>query len=381
MHVHRPQIALLIPTSSAFGRNVLHGIGRFLREHGDWSCFIAPGDNSQFPRGLSHWKGHGVIADIRTESMAADVAKLNLPTANVGNPFEGHPFPLVRSDDEGIGRVAALHFIEKGFRRFAYFGDTAVFSEARGRGFANELAEHGHDCEIFWPHRKGEDWARHRRLVREWVANLDKPIAILTMEDNQGRTLLAACQDEGVKVPEEVAIVGVDDDAAICDLLYPPLSSVDPAADRRGYEAARLLQHMLDGQPPPAEPISIPPRGVMARMSSDSLAVEDREVAKALAFIRDNATQPILISHVANHVLLSRRMLEMRFRKAIGRLPGEELRRVRLERAKRLLIDTDLKMVDIARRAGFASVKTLSDVFARQVGCSPSAFRHEMGRR
>jgi LacI family transcriptional regulator len=218
--------------------------------------------------------------------------------------------------------------------------------------------------------------AEENDLAR-WLRGLPKPVGIMASYDIRGQQVLAACRGAGLAVPDEVAVIGVDNDALLCELASPPLSSVIPNAHRAGYEAAALLDQQMAGKRVAATAHLIAPLGIAARQSTDVLAVDDREVARAVQFIREHACEGINVADVLRAVPLSRRVLEQRFQNLLGRTPREEILQVRLSRVKQLLGETDLPLYLVAERTGFEHVEYLSVVFKRETGRTPSRWRSE----
>ena len=208
----------------------------------------------------------------------------------------------------------------------------------------------------------------------QWVEHLPRPIGIMACYDIKAQQLLDVCRELDVAVPEEIAVVGVDDDRLLCDLANPPLSSVIPNSHRTGYKAASLLDRMMAGKDVLQEAHLIEPLGIQIRQSSDTLAIDDPDVAAAVRFIREHATAGIDVSDVLQVVPLSRRTLESRFRRIVNRTPHQEIMRVRIERVKRLLSDTNYSLAEIAGRTGFEHVEYLSVAFKREVGQTPREF-------
>ncbi len=378
------QVALIVETATAFGRAVLTGVSQYIHEHEYWACFLTPGTATEFPRGLDEWSGDGVIASVYSHDVAEQIRAMGLPTVNVANGLADSGFPQVITDSVAIGRMAAEHLIEHGFTRLAYLGfPNLQYAVERRRGFTAAASEADVQSQWFWPEGsvEGVTWSAHRRYVAEWLKTLELPVGIMACHDVQGRTLVEVCNSVGLRVPEDVAVVAADDDHVLCDLSNPPMSSVDVAADVVGYRAAELLARMMKGRAIPNGPIHVPPRFLVARKSSDILAVEDEEVATALAYIRRNERRPINVENILEVVPMSRRSLERRFVKAIGRLPAAEIRRVHVNRAKRLLTITELDLAAIAQSSGFASAKSLQDVFSRDTGMTPSEYRRRFRRR
>ncbi|MFP4054538.1 MAG: substrate-binding domain-containing protein [Phycisphaerae bacterium] len=375
-----PVVALLVDSRTRYGRTILQGIARYIRTHSPWNCFVGSEPVEGFPRGLRQWSGDGIIATLHHAEAADQLRSFRVPVVNVANRRDIPGIPTVACDDVAIGRLGAEHFLERGFRNLAFFGlPEDHYSIQRRQGFLDRCAqEQGVEATAFrHPPLVREDWAAWRRDAAAWVRTLPTPIGVMACDDNQGRTLLAVCHSLGLRVPEDVAILGVDNDDVYCELCMPPLSSIEPAGEVRGYESAALLAKLMDGESPPQEPIRVPPRSVVVRQSSDVLELDDAEVAAALRYIRRNSHRPISVSDLLEEVPISRKSLELRFARAIGRLPGEEIRRAHLERAKTLLTETDYPLEDVARGAGLRSAKTLCDIFRRYLDKTPSEYRRE----
>ena len=225
-----------------------------------------------------------------------------------------------------------------------------------------------------WGHQQSS-WEGEVDGAALWIKKLPKPLGVMTGNDPRGIQLLDACRRAGVAVPEEVAVVGVDNDELVCELAYPPLSSVVPDAVRIGYEAAALLDRLMKGEPAPAAMQTIPPEGLAIRQSSDVTAIADPRLADALRFIREHACDGIGVNDVLDHLAVSRSVLQRLFRKHFDRTILDTITGVRIARVKQLLTETDMPLADIARRAGFSYMEYLSSTFRRQTGWTLSAFR------
>ncbi|MCX7935340.1 MAG: substrate-binding domain-containing protein, partial [Planctomycetota bacterium] len=225
------------------------------------------------------------------------------------------------------------------------------------------------------PHADNADSEREKIELLDWLRALGRPAGILAANDVRARKLLDICQSAGIKVPEDVAIVGVDNDPLICLTARPTLSSIALPFERIGYEAAELLDRMMHGEALPEKPIVFPPLGVMARDSTDIVAIEDLVVSRALYFLRQHADKDISMDDVANALGVNRRTLERRFAKQVGRSLHQELTRLRIEISRRLLSETDLPMPDVARRSGLTSATQLSVIFRRETGWTPREYR------
>lgn len=373
----RRKVALLIETSNAYGRGLLHGIVRYIREHSPWSFYLPEQGRGDVPPGwLANWHGDGIIARIENDEIARSVAASGLPAVDVSAARRLPAIPWVETDDAAISRLAAEHFLDRGFKHFAYCGDSRFnWSNWRAMHFEQCIKPHG-ACHVYKSTLPSNSPLEDQVLeIGQWLARLPKPVAVMACYDIRGQQVLDACRNMDLAVPDEVAVLGVDNDALLCDVSWPPLSSVIPNTQRTGYEAAALLDSMLSGRQVSAQACLIPPVGVATRQSTDVLAVEDRQIAQAVRYIREHACEPINIEDVLKVVPLSRRLFESRFRKLLGHTPHEEITRVRMNRVKELLTGTKLSLADIAERTGFEHVEYLSAAFKKKIGVSPNRYR------
>jgi LacI family transcriptional regulator len=379
LRAHRRQVALLIETSNAYARGLLQGIVHYIREHQPWSFHLMEqGRGDDPPAWLAGWSGDGIIARIETPRIARAVVRAGVPAVDVSAARLVPELPWVETDDEQIARLAAEHLLERGFKHFGFCGDARFnWSVWREKSFCARVEASGNTVHRYPAATAAGDLAAQIGDLRRWLRDLPKPIGIMASYDIRGQQVLDACRSAGLAVPAEVAVIGVDNDELLCDLASPPLSSVIPNAHRAGYEAAALLDRMMRGKKVLPVARLIAPLGVAARQSTDVLAVDDREVAHAVQFIREHACEGIKVRDVLLAVPLSRRVLEQRFQRLLGRTPREEILHVRLGRVKQLLGETDLPLYLVAERTGFEHVEYLSVVFKRETGATPSAFRAE----
>lgn len=382
----RPKVALLIETSRGYGRGLLRGIVRYARLHGPWSFYVTPGDLRQSLPKMGRWGATGIIARIETAESAKAVLATGLPLVALDLSAEqlaaGHPLSTaceISPDSHRAARMAAEHLLERGLKQFAFagVGHETLWSSRREEGFCERLNEAGFGCHVYRLPELSADrhWGREQALMSKWLRALPKPVGLLACDDDRGREVLEACRSVGLDVPEDVAVVGVDNDELLCELSDPPLSSVALNAPRGGYEAAALLDGLMSGKIRGTHRLLVAPKWVVARRSTDILELDDRRVADALRFIHDNARSPIRVEDLLRRGELSRRTLELRFRKVIGRSIREEIERVRLERAKRLLVETMLPLTAVAEASGFSTASYLIRVFHRQVGMPPAQYR------
>jgi LacI family transcriptional regulator len=375
------RVALLIEAVSAYGRGVLAGIAEYGRAHGPWAFALNMGGPWDICDMLHDCGVGGVIASVQSAEQAAQLGQLGLPFVNVSRVLVDAPMPLVTYDDPAIGRMAADHLLEAGLRHFGFVGYAGDHScELRSRGFERRLDAHSFDPQTFALARDKQICDQVRRLGH-WLNTLAKPAGIFACNDQVGRYVLEAARFAHLDVPEQLAVLGVDDDPLTNDLAHPRLSSVKVPAGSVGYKAAELLDRVMAGAPAPQAPMLLPPIIVAARPSSSMLSISDPEVIKAVRFIRDNAGQPLQVTDILESVALSRRSLERRFRQHLGRSPQQEIQRVRIERARALLAETDIPVNEVADATGFRNPDRMTAVFRKSTGLTPTHYRAQYRRR
>jgi LacI family transcriptional regulator len=380
-------VAVLIETSTSWGSQAVRGVVDYVRASGHWVFQVdwhGVHEQQSLPR---DWRGEGVIARLTSLSLARQIKSLGVPAVNISwSTVPGTAFPQVATDERAVSRLAAEHFLERGFRRFAYVGypDQRNYVDRCGPAFAQSVADHGCECICFSSRRtNGASCRRPPRLddLARWLKRLPKPIAVLTWDPVRGRHVTEACWNSGIHVPEEVAVLAAYNDDLMCEISTPPLSGINQCPERVGYAAAEVLDGMMRGKKPPAGPKYIPPAGVVTRRSTDTLAHDDPDLVSAIRFIREHADKPIHVNDVLELVSVSRRSLEQRFSLELGRSPAAEIRRVHLQRAMELLARTDLPIPEIASAAGFLHPEVMTRAFCREVGRSPSAYRRQSRSR
>ena len=384
------RVLLLIESSRAYGRACLVGIGAYLRDHAPWQILhLERGPSDELPEVARRWKSHGVIARIENETMAKAVARLGVPVVDLRGSHPPTDGTMIDTDPAACARLAADHFLDRGFRRFAFCGYPGVdFSDQRCEHFLGYLGSFGHKVAVFQPAGRRTDIRDSRvressgevseRSIDDWLKQQPHPLAVFACNDIRGRQVLAACTRIGLLAPEEVAVLGVDNDEVICSLALPPLSSIKPDAFQIGYEGASILDAMMNGSPAPAQSILMAPQGIVVRRSSDVLALEDAELAVALRFIREHACEGITIRQILKHVPISRATLERRFQRVLGRSPKAEIERVRLDRAQRLLAETSYKLHRVATMVGYRTAAQFALAFKSQTHLTPGQYRRSV---
>lgn len=375
-----PHVALLIETSLSSGRDILMGISRFMRTHGRWSVFHQPRELSEpFPAWLRAWRGDGIIARIQNQRMAKLVAAMKIPAVDVLGVFRHPKIPLVHVDDHAIGRSVADHLLTRGFRQFGVFGiEKENWAQSRRDAFRNTVIASGHDCRIYEIPRlrlQQMPWEQQEHDLVRWLSEIPKPAGIMVSTDDCGLMLVEACRRSGIRVPDEVAVVGVSNDVIACELTSPPLSSVNCNLPQVGFEAAALLDRLMAGKRPPSAPLLIKPLGVVTRLSSDVVAVDDPHVRTAVRFIREHACEDIDVNQIIKHVPMSRSVLQRRFRMLLNRSVHDEIIRCRLQKAIGLLSESDLAIAQIAEYTGFKYQQYMNEVFKKYLGESPAMLR------
>jgi LacI family transcriptional regulator len=306
---------------------------------------------------------------------------LKMPVVNLRGPRPDLPFPFVGGDHAQTARLAADHLMERGLRHFAFCGRPQGIHpglDLRGACFRNYIEAAGFTCDFFpAPPINGDNsWEAEQERLSVWIKGLPLPIGILACNDERGLYLLDACRRCGVAVPDEVAVIGVDNDEFICDLAIPPLTSVDVNSEETGYQAAKLLDHLMNGGQAPAHIPNTPTRGVITRLSTDIVASDDDEVNRAIRFIRDRGRDKIRVMDVLAHLGISRASLQQRMKRVVGRTIHEEIERMRLSKVKELLLKPEMTIKQIARETGFSSVQYLTRVFRAAIGETPARFRN-----
>jgi LacI family transcriptional regulator len=376
----RLQVALLIETSNSYGRGLLDGVIAYVRDHESWSIYLPEQRRGERPPDwLRRWSGDGIIARIENREIASAVKRTRLPAIDVSAARTLPEIPWVETDDEVIARLAVEHLVERGFRRLAFCGDPRFnWSNWRCEHFRRLADEAGCTTWVYQSPvsaKHSVSWHREHERLAAWIKSLPRPVGVMACYDIKAQQPLDVCRNLGVAVPEEMAVIGVDNDPVICELCMPPLSSVNPDARRTGYIAAELLDQMMRGTKVATITHLVKPLGICTRRSTDVLAMEDPDVAAALRFIREYACDGIQVGDVVREVPLSRRVLESRFVKLLGRTPHEEILSVKLDRVRRLLRETDLPIKAIAARTGFSNEDYMSVAFKRAEGLPPSEFR------
>ncbi len=375
-----PRVALIIETSVIYGRRILRGVARYLRSHHRWSVFLEQHElGARPPDWLSSGTWDGILSRPTDPNLARLFRKMKVPVVDLNDLHENLGFPWVGSDHYAIGRLGASHLLERSFRHLAFCGFSGELWAAQRRdGFRDAVEAQNLPVSVYESPWRGPDapqWDKDIHDIVRWLQRLPQPLAVMTCNDVRGLHVLDACARLGALVPEQVAVVGVDNEEILCELCTPPLSSVEPDPERIGYAAAELLDALMAGKPPKQTRIAFDPIQVVRRRSTEALAIEDPVVAGAMRYIREQAVFGCSVSDVLRHVRVSRTVLERRFRQSLKRSPHAEILNSRLTRVKQLLTETDFTLEHIAELSGFEHPEYLSVVFKRMCGVTPGKYR------
>lgn len=375
------QIAFAFPRGS-HQEVFIEGVFRYANEHNRrWSYVVAPEWNAVSIRQLAGWPGDGVIAALNTPKEAECAASFHLPVVNISGALAKSPTPRSMVDNHAIGVMAAEHLLERGFKSFGYYGMPDIdYSHQRLRGFRDRLIADGFEPVVFTLpstfNIRGNTWLSYQQELAVWLSRLDKPCAVLAVSDARARQVINACEQICVRVPEHVAVMGVDDQQVICEHVHPTITSVARNNILEGYAAASILDRLMRGGKIPRGDRLIAPLRIMPRESTATVAVADDRLREALIYFQQHIAEPVTVEELCAHVDVSRRWLEYSFRNALKATPHEYMQRERLIQARRLLADEPTtRIYRIAQRVGILSAKHFTKAFRREFGMSPREFR------
>ncbi|WP_425395832.1 substrate-binding domain-containing protein [Aeoliella sp.] len=378
-----PHVALLIETSREYARGLLRGVARYQQEHGPWSIYFEPhGLDDAPPEWLTEWKGDGILARINSQSTADTILATGIPAVDVRGALSDLNIPFIGVDNRQVAELAYEHMRNLGLRHFAFCGTPRGENpnqDFRCDYFVKLVEQDGQSCSTWLGEQqkqRAHTWEDQQQEIAAWLEQLPKPVGIMTCHDDRGQQVLDACRRADLSVPDEVAVISVDNDPHLCNLCTPPMSSIDVNPSRIGFAAAELLGRLMRGeQPAQMRTFLGPPRGIAARRSTEMLAIDDADVADAIRYIREHATEGIRASQVVARAAKAPSTLERRFKKTLGRTIKAEITRVKLSRARLLLTETEYAISTIAERAGFAEAKYFCEVFRKHHGVTATEYR------
>ena len=374
-------VAIAIEASATFSRGVLQGVSRWIHENDGWMITIDDREPGlPIPGWFRRWEGDGLISGIESSSLPRSWRAGQRPVVHVRSRVPGSPLPGVYPDDEGAVRLAMTHLAERGVRQLVFSPGTAAVMNGMCDSLLRYATTLGCCLDIHEPRPPASRGQRHgdeadEEVAAAWLKRLPKPVGVIATSDVRALRIIEACRRGRLAVPDDVAVVGIGGDEVLCGLVPPGLTSVKHDGPRIGQEAARMLDDSMCVGRPPSAVILVPPVGIAVRRSSDVFAVEDADIRNALRVIRERACADLSAADVATEVRVPRRLLERKFQRAIGRTIHDELQRMKVAEAKRLLKETDDKLLIISMRSGFVHAPQLCNIFKSVVGMSPMEYR------
>lgn len=372
-----PRVAVFVETSRAFGRNFIKGITKYSRIHGPWIFYTEPRNLNISTKNLKNIEVDGII--MRNSPLADNLLKKGIPLVAVLHySSEKKGIPIVKTDGKKIATAAIEHFLGLGYSNFGFCGFVEFeWSNERLHYFREISQQIG--CEVH--HYSGivsneySDWKNEQKKIVSWLKGLPKPIGIIACNDDRGHHVLQACKLAELRVPEDVAVLGVDNDELICEMSDPPLSSIALNTESAGFETAEMLDRLMHKKRIHQLDIQVQPTHIVARQSTDIFAVNDQEVIKSLKFIYANLSRKINVNDIVKITTLSRRSLECRFKKYLGRTIMEEVRRKRAETLTKYLVETELSISEICRSLDYSDISHISRYFKKEKGIGLRSFR------
>ncbi len=375
-----PRIAVLAETSLAAGRDILSGVSDYVRAHDQWIVYMYPHDiDKPPPSWFREFRCDGIIIRLHDERVAQAVLEKHVPVVDVLGVYNRGKYPLVHTDNRAIGRLAAEHFRDRGFVNFGYIGiDDEYWSCERQESFASRVKELGGQCSVLtWSneYEATSDVQAQMKLITDWIRKQPLPLAIFVCSDPRALILRNSLFQAGYVIGRDVAVLGVGNDLAFCEMPSPSLSSIDANHRQVGYEAAALLDAMIKGAPAPQSPVLVKPLDIVVRESTDFLAVPDKELQMAINFIRQNATNGLSVDDVVEACCLSRSVLQRRFMKHLGQTVHDCILQEKTRRAIKMIRDTSESIENIAAATGFQYVQSLNKALRRLYGHSACDYR------
>tara|TARA_R110000850_G_scaffold157962_11_gene282066 strand:+ start:1019 stop:2176 length:1158 start_codon:yes stop_codon:yes gene_type:complete len=373
------EIALAINVGITHLERVVRGIREYAERHTDWRFLISPETHYLSPAALEGWEGDGVIALANSDDDIRVLKSLNCPVVNLSGAAGASAFPRVRPDYGQIGRMAAWHLLDRGYRRFGFYGIADIwYSECYESGFHNELSSRGLECSVLRvPATLGEKtrWDIGQGELELWLGTIKPPFAVMAAHDPRAAMVIRACERVGLRVPEDVAVIGVNNDSVACESCRPPLTSIERNDAEIGLEAARLLDRLIEEKPKPTEDKVVVPGAVQDRLSTDSLAVDHPDLLKAIEYSREHFREQIGVADIVEANPRSRRWLEDAFAENLGCTPRSFLFRLRIRKAQKLLTDTpDMLPGEVAVQCGYSGTRQLNAHFRAEMGMTAKEF-------
>ena len=380
------RVLLLTDFSSGYSRNLLQGIVQYSKEHGPWVFYRMPlyyrelyGDDGVV-QWAKKWKADAVIAQLENVDVNK-LSKLKIPIIIQNYKERADKVYNITGDYFKTGEMAAEFFLSRGFSNFAYYGSKdMIWSRERADGFRSRIEARGYSLSTLNNNfRRNERWSFNTVTLSQWLLSLPKPVALFACDDDYAARITETCKIYNISVPEEIAVLGVDNDELICNISDPPLSSIVLDVGTGGYQAAALLHRLMNREDLSASDIVIPPLRIELRQSTEKYVVANKYILQAIEFIRNNYDKTVSINDVMSKVPLSRRILEKRFKKEVGITIYQYLLQYRVDRFSELLIKTDKPLSELALMCGFDDYKNVARVFRKYKKMTPQQYRSLFG--
>ena len=378
------KIILLSDFAEEYGKDLLRGIARYSKDHGPWTFCRMPGYYREtigidgILAWAREWKADGIIGQFYNNEEVLKFTRANIPVLAQDFKERFREIPNITGAYRETGRMGAEYFLKKGFKNFAFYGfRNIVWSRERCDGFKERLKEAGCDVNLYErTDSLGMDlWHYKPSTLAKWLKSLPKPVALMTCDDNLGNHITEASRLNKIRIPEEIAVLGVDNDEMLCELSDPPLSSIGLDTEKSGYEAARLMQKMIEDPSGRHSDIVVQPTQVTTRVSTDIFASADKYIVDALKYIHDNLDKNLRVNEVLKKVPMSRRSLEKRFVLTTGYPVYEYIYNQRIEKFTQKLLETDMTIFEIALDLGLSDSKNIARQFKQIKGLTPLAYR------
>lgn len=365
-----PTISIFVETSTSWGRRIVSGILSYAKEHGPWHIHLEPRGIHEEPRLPPGWQGNGIIARVSTHRFAEQLASLDVPIVNVSSiRIPGYEWPRVCTSFDSACRMAVNHFTVRGLRNFGYIGNLdRSYIHSQYDSFVNALAAHNLHCSAYSDSESPEK-------ILAWLRSLPKPVGVLCWGPHIGRLVIDTCLSAGISVPHDIAVLGADYDELQSEASYPPQSGIRVACEQIGLIAAGMLDLGMAGRQPEKTEWSVNASGVVAKLSSDTLAVNDPQIAAVMRFIQTNFHKPIGMLEILDAVPMARRSLERKFRQAFGLSVVDRIRQIRVNEVRLKLAGTNEPIMQLAEECGFSSYKYMGQIFQADTGMTPSDYR------
>ncbi|QDH80527.1 helix-turn-helix domain-containing protein [Echinicola soli] len=378
------KVILLLDFAEEYSKSLLKGISKYASEHGRWTFCRMPlyYRETKGMEGIldwaKEWGADGIIGQLYNEMDIQQILDSGIPVIAQDFKERFDALPNITGEYHKMGQLGADYFLKKGFKHFAFYGfNNIVWSRERAEGFEQHINAHGYEVHYF-EHRKARStdiWYYKSSSLSNWLLSLPKPIALMTCDDNQGLHITEVCRQNDIRIPEEVAVLGVDNDVMLCELSDPPLSSIAMDIEKGGYDTAKLLEHMIVNGNRSYYDIIVEATQIITRQSTDIYATNDTHIASTLKYIHQHIEDNLHVNDVVRQVPLSRRSLEKRFLQITGYPIYKYIFNLRIEKFTQKLLETDMTVFEIAMDMGLTDSKNIARQFRQVKGCNPIEYR------